>query len=594
MSQSNTRRRASPFSMERLENRQLLSVDVDGNGFTIVTPSADTRKIYVSSSFGNDNNSGLSPVSPVKTIAKGESLLRDGMPDWLLLKRGDTWNEGLTNQWNDWQKSGRSTDEPLLVSAYGRGARPLLKTGPFSGIFTLADAENYVDIMGIEFYADTRDPNSPSYTGDTTGLVGMNFLTNGNSYSWLIEDCKISFYNAGIVFAGSFHDITIRRNIIVDSYSTTAHSSGIYAGNGTLGLTIEENVLDHNGWNEQIAGAEATIFNHNIYLAEATKGVVVRYNIIANASSHGLQARGGGHIYGNLFINNPIGVLVAIGQGGTGYGDYVNDNVFVGSATINGMRRGNAIDINGANNLTISGNIAYSSSQSSGGGINVHDAEGINGLTIENNIVHGWYRAMTFDPTLIPGGVGTHALNGVTIRNNKYSAIYCAQVIDHYGAYSPSAESWQGNTYSDINDPSGWFTIQGVSTSLNTWLSTIDRTGSSVPPTYADPTRNIATYNATLGGTGTDNAFLAQARLQSWQNWRTPYTAQAAIRYILEGFYKAGDANRDGNVGIADYIVMLTNFGKTEQDWSTGDFNGDGLVTISDWIDLASNYNVLS
>src|SRR5262249_55910785 len=99
---------------------------VDENGWTVFSPSADTRIVYVSSSTGKDTNTGLSPNAPVKTIAKALSRVRHGRPDWLLLKRGDVW----TNEVFGYPKlAGRSASEPMLISSYGSGARPLLKTG---------------------------------------------------------------------------------------------------------------------------------------------------------------------------------------------------------------------------------------------------------------------------------------------------------------------------------------------------------------------------------------------------------------------------------------------------------------------------------
>src|SRR4051812_3980961 len=110
MSQSKPRRCASPFAMESLENRQLLSVSQDSNGWTVVTPSADTRIIYVSSSQGNDANDGLSAATPVKTLVRGTAIMRTrtGFPDWLLLKRGDVFKEGIGL--SNWKSAGRSSD----------------------------------------------------------------------------------------------------------------------------------------------------------------------------------------------------------------------------------------------------------------------------------------------------------------------------------------------------------------------------------------------------------------------------------------------------------------------------------------------------
>src|SRR5262249_30231035 len=136
---------------------------LDGNGWTVFTASSDTRKIYVSSSMGNDFNSGLSPSTPVKTIAKGLSLLRDGYPDWLLLKKGDSWIEG-----NQLRVSGRSASEPMVISSYDPnnptvpdpgtgGARPLIKVNytMSTGFFSMGNfpsGGNNIAFVGLEFY----------------------------------------------------------------------------------------------------------------------------------------------------------------------------------------------------------------------------------------------------------------------------------------------------------------------------------------------------------------------------------------------------------------------------------------------------------
>ena len=59
---------ALPF--ESLESRVHLSVTQDANGWTVVTPDAGARVIYVSNSEGSDSNSGRSADKPVKTLGK--------------------------------------------------------------------------------------------------------------------------------------------------------------------------------------------------------------------------------------------------------------------------------------------------------------------------------------------------------------------------------------------------------------------------------------------------------------------------------------------------------------------------------------------
>src|SRR4051812_23509538 len=82
--------------IEPLENRVLLTVALDANGWTQVTPTQDvSRLIYVSSSSGLDSNNGLSPAAPVATIAHAVTMLRANSPDWILLNRGDTFVENV-------------------------------------------------------------------------------------------------------------------------------------------------------------------------------------------------------------------------------------------------------------------------------------------------------------------------------------------------------------------------------------------------------------------------------------------------------------------------------------------------------------------
>ncbi|MEM1214011.1 MAG: hypothetical protein AAGI68_17135, partial [Planctomycetota bacterium] len=90
------------------------------DGWLPLVPSADSRVIHVSWSEGDDANDGLSPSHPIRTIGKGKSMLRSGRPDWLLFRAGDTWND----RFGSWNWSGRSANEPMVIGAYGSGARP--------------------------------------------------------------------------------------------------------------------------------------------------------------------------------------------------------------------------------------------------------------------------------------------------------------------------------------------------------------------------------------------------------------------------------------------------------------------------------------
>ena len=82
-------------------------------------------------------------------------------------------------------------------------------------------------------------------------------------------------------------------------------------------LLIEGNLFDHNGYNDAVPGGEATYYNQDCYLASENANCTVRNNIFANAAAYGLQARAGGDIENNLFINNPVGLTYGLVNGAT-------------------------------------------------------------------------------------------------------------------------------------------------------------------------------------------------------------------------------------------------------------------------------------
>jgi len=83
------------------------------------------------------------------------------------------------------------------------------------------------------------------------------------------------------------------------------------------GLTITDNIFDHDGWNADVPGAGATIFNHDCYLHSSNTNCIVTGNTFSNAGSFGLQARAGGIVDNNLFINNPYGFAFGLVNGAT-------------------------------------------------------------------------------------------------------------------------------------------------------------------------------------------------------------------------------------------------------------------------------------
>ena len=303
-----------------ITNSLIAQLPVDENGWTIITLSKDSKIIYVSSSEGNDKNDGLSKLTPVKTIEYGASLLRDGFPDQLLLNTGNVW---ILNESLGAFKSGRSATEPMVISYYGdKAVRPLVKIEePF--VYVSGAKCSNLAFVGIEFYAYKHDPNSQDYSSEK-GVSGISYI-NASGENLLIEDCKFNYMQMGAYTTehggeGDLKNFKFRRNIIIQSWAgdsyiihelrTRVQGMFIY---GVDGILIEENLFDHNGWNEQIKNAGATMFNHNIYMATHNPNpekIIIRGNILARGSAHGLQLRSGGLVEDNLFVQNAINLNV--------------------------------------------------------------------------------------------------------------------------------------------------------------------------------------------------------------------------------------------------------------------------------------------
>ena len=357
------------------------SLNLDSDGWSNLTPSADSRLIYVSNS-GNDTTGqvysiadvGTNPHNPsgtvnaFKTITVAMNHLRSGYPDWLILERGDEWIRDEYNQdykflyydtengsntygtegiysyddvngdpynppasiniyqyswkpasimasvpapyWilrkrgDQWvadtstiikTKAGRSPTERSVITYYGNenAARPLIKTGNGSGL-SISSAP-YFAAIGIKFYADKRDPQTPNFVGfdKAANVTGFSLYTGSGGTpirSILIEDCVFEYYGNNTIQSADHvetEDVIIRRSQILNTYGTGGHAQGLMTA--YTSALLEENLFDHNGWYKQADGnghgeGQATMFNHNSYFS-STKNTIFRNNIFSRASS---------------------------------------------------------------------------------------------------------------------------------------------------------------------------------------------------------------------------------------------------------------------------------------------------------------------
>lgn len=444
-------------------------------GFTVIKPSPDSKLIYVSSSTGSDANTCLSEAAPCKTISAGLEKMRNGYPDHLYLKRGDVWrDQRLLNL-----HSGRSAKEPAVITYYGTtGPRPKIENSNTSLHIFKGKMTNF-SFIGLEFSAYRLDPDSPMFTGDAQA----NIVLLGGNENILFEDNKFSFTE--IIMqkwdSGSPTNITLRRNIWTgayynkSSYNRDKRPSNLYA-DGVVGLVIEENVFDSGGWNPKVKGAGANMFNHNIYIQASTDGasLKLRNNIITRGSSHGAQLRSGGVAENNFFGRNALGLLI-------GYDLVPLKDGVVAHALNNVASEGHSM---------VKG---------------VDPCSGVNLCTQALfGIDFGVYGKADWQAH---GNIAS-----LTSPDDAWSSMYSKLNRKGINVDNPDIKSSNNISY-------GW-----------------GATDEAKDKGYPDPTRTLGSYNQTLGGDKSFDAFMNVVLNRPLGTWDKRYTADAINNYIRAGF----------------------------------------------------------
>ncbi len=137
-------------------------------------------RYYVSSSDGDDNNNGLSPDSPFKTITKVMETA-PGNGDGIFFKRGDVFH----------QEGSFRTTSGVTVSAYGEGAKPVINFA--------RDASKKSD------WEETEYEHIYKYTGKLGGFennVGTIIFDEGRAWGILVMKIEGIVDNQDKQYAG--------------------------------------------------------------------------------------------------------------------------------------------------------------------------------------------------------------------------------------------------------------------------------------------------------------------------------------------------------------------------------------------------------
>ncbi|MBX3375584.1 MAG: right-handed parallel beta-helix repeat-containing protein [Phycisphaeraceae bacterium] len=560
-----------PATGARPPSAELLPQSFDNPGWTQLQPQPWSRVVYVSSRQGTDSNSGLSPLEPKATLRAGYEMMRSGHPDWLVLKRGDEWNESFPT----WVKGGSSETEMMVIGSYGEGPRPVLNTGSGQGFLSVAepDALAHLALMDLHFRADRA-----SGTSLDSGVTFLNKWSNV-----LIENCKIEGFRNNIVIESLNSrpsNIRVRRCVVVDAFTVFWNAQGIYTGS-VDGCLIEECVFDHNGWRRGVPGANATIFNHNMYLHGSCTGMVTRGNITARAGATGISQRCAGISENNLVLQNPTGIYLGEGQFVGGSRHAVRNNVVLDARDIDSTNaRGFGIWIGGVRHVEVYGNVVAHQRSGSDNVTAINLASDSRSVLMSRNIVYDW--------TIGSTGLGISAelqrCTGIRITDNVLVQPRGGFLI----GYIPNPGTEMGRVFGRnrhaTSNPAPHQVYWG--TSYEDWeASGYEAYASYGQVEFRDPERDIASYMTSLGLTPTLEAFLARAREQERTNWDPRFTADAVATYIRDGFGVgtrgcAGDFNEDGLVNAIDLVAFQNAAAASDP---RADLDLDGAITLTDF-----------
>ena len=453
-------------------------------GWTQFDRAQAERIVYVSHSEGDDANPGLSPAAPVKTVARGKALLRDGRGDWLLLKRGDEFPSGL----GTWDKSGASAEAPMVIGAYGQGRRPRLHPQGQHFLFAHGQGASHLAFVSLYAHATQRDPEHPDFNGGTDKAKGVLWLGAGENIRF--ENCVIDSFNLGLELGNpeqTLKNVTLYRCIVRDAYATTdqGNSQGIFT-RLVRDLVIRECIFFHNGWSEQVEGSERTVFNHNLYLS-STKNLLIEDSMIVDGALNGMNLR------------------TTDKTGGEQQNVTVRGNLLVGNA--------NAISATGKRGSTLLST----------------------NLLIEKNVAHKHGAAVTFqgDPQMVANGIALSNWDGAILRDNllleaRDEFTGRAINIERAGHPDPVNHTITRNVVHD------WLDNEIPEPTPN--VTVTDNRVGLAPSAYVDPTRTLERYITDVAEVPSREAFFRIALRMRKGSWNPTFTAPAVVPWMRAGF----------------------------------------------------------
>lgn len=286
---------------------EVFKVAITALCLTAQNPLADAATYYVSSSQGNDTNSGTSVDAPWKSLEKvyrkQYSANKFTAGDSILLKAGDSFDGPLKIM-----NSG-SSGSPITINRYGAGSKPIIygdnPSITWSAVAGHAGVYSASVMIGSEIEA-VFDGNLSRYTQTNQGPDSLEvwlgkFLEKNWGFTWdteriyvrtsdgnppqqmrlfqyaavevvashiTIENLEIRNSEFGIVTAGASF-VGIRSNSVQDTLGMS-----IYCGSGSSHAEIANNVVTRGGWTLIYLQTGGNHWVHNNTVSVATNVIL--------------------------------------------------------------------------------------------------------------------------------------------------------------------------------------------------------------------------------------------------------------------------------------------------------------------------------
>jgi len=478
---------------------------------------------YVSSSDGNDGDSGLTPASAFATLAAGNSAATSG--DTLLFRRGDTFEEtGLT-----------SLAPGRVFEAYGSGARPIFRqpngedVNNFFTAFSGAAAYTFSD---IEF--DVNGANQ------ATSCMGFTFGSTSKDIT--LTNCvvrNVVSNTATVAHGFNFIGATANANVVVTNCEAYTVDGSAFRGEDLDGYSVTGCTIDDVGAGVQhahVLGGGDNILIQNNTITRAAKGTVTTgadnsisvgcdgdtsVRILDNHCSAQYATAGGGRDVAGLdvFGATPADVLcsgntfdgstmtaeygMSMRLEETATGTFENNTVigaphvgvWLGGGTI--LCRGNTVSGCGFAATSSCAGIAATSVNAASRDLDTINAE------ITNNLIYDCYRGVQVsgaDGTRIAQGtliahntIVNSDLEGIWINQHSADTEFRDNIIESSGSqHIAQGATGVTGTVADTNlyEPDGAtaFDWEGTSSAFTAWKanSSLDAASLAASPEFFD------------------------------------------------------------------------------------------------------------